>query len=453
MKKLINLIALGSIMCGISSCENYSPMEYNAIPIVKAPELKSYVNNTLLDTKSVDVNGNLWYQQWDRPTNVTEEERAKVIEEFSKVRLNAVNNIIIDFENYWVQQVYTGEQTYTDGYGGNIGTGSSHMNHLLAYNNGYYEHINNFNNGSNNTVYTDDVTKEQFIGTTLMTNMSCDILEQFGYHNSTDSKNHFEYIVLEIDGYYYVGFDFYANGTQEYPANKNMDVDRDWVFNDWIIKITPAYHVGETPSLPDTPSTEPNDSIYDEVEVNLAVNDPLDNGDYISSHLSIHVRANTDVEVFIPVPAQYYCESDDTDIVLKHDIEYIYGETFTTSYNIEGNEVTLNVIYLEDGIKIWTDGINEDVINYCRDKYGDGITFEVWNYFNDNISRGVLMDYLNMATIKFLDKNPMYYINAFTDEGNDCSVNLDSSVESEYDTPYEGTHYNNYDHNKFYKRL
>lgn len=73
----------------------------------------------------------------------------------------------------------------------------------------------------------------------------------FAYHNSTDSKYHNEYIIIpgaEIDaslaGYYYVGFDFYAHGTDIYPANKNMDVERDWVFTDWIVRISPAEFIG-----------------------------------------------------------------------------------------------------------------------------------------------------------------------------------------------------------------
>lgn len=209
-------------------------------------------------TRGVNVNGNIWYQNWERPVNVTDAEKAKVVEEFSKVRRNAVNDVNIVWENFWVQQVYTGEQTYNDGFGQPIGTGSSHMNHLLTYNDnkvekvywpeektiyGGYEHDYNFNSGNNTTVFTDDVTGEKFIGTTLMENIATDgRAEQFGYHNSTDSKDHFEYIILEIDGAYYVGFDFYAHGTDEQPGNKNMDVERDWVFNDWIVKISPATH-------------------------------------------------------------------------------------------------------------------------------------------------------------------------------------------------------------------
>ena len=213
-------------------------------------------------TRSHDVNGNLWYQKWERPTNVTDAEKAKVIAEFSKKRENQQATDPINWTNYWVQQVYKGEAHYTAGNGEDV-LGSNQMNKLIAYNANYeeevrwpehktiiggYEHVNNFNNGNNTTVYTDDVTKEKFIGTTLMVDMQVDAAHgstQFGYHNSTDSKDHFEYIILEIDGSYYVGFDFYAQHPEGQEANKNMDVERDWIFNDWIVKISPAIPVGE----------------------------------------------------------------------------------------------------------------------------------------------------------------------------------------------------------------
>lgn len=208
--------------------------------------------------RSVNVNGNLWYQDWERPVNVTEEEIAKVVAEFSKKRENVVNDISIDVPDYWVQQVWKGTTEYNDGFGQSIGVASNKMNKLIVYDSNYkeevwwpehktieggYVHVNNFNNGDNTTVYTDDETGQKYVGTTLMYDMSTDgRTTQFGYHNTVDSKDHFEYIVLEIDGNWYVGFDFYATHPEGQDANKNMDVERDWVFNDWIVKITPAKH-------------------------------------------------------------------------------------------------------------------------------------------------------------------------------------------------------------------
>lgn len=220
-------------------------------------------------TRAVDVNGNLWYQNWQRPTNVTAEEIAWAKEEFGKVRTNSRPWVSIEWPNYWVQQVYKGESSYLDGNGQSIGIASDHMDYLHVFNNkqtvviswwpyreqvvtyeGAYEHVNNFNDGNNTTRYRDDVTRDYFVGTTLMKTMGTDgRAEQFLYYNSIDSKYHSEYIVLEHNGSYFVGFDFYAHGTDQYPYNKNMDVERDYIYNDWIIKITPAKTLYDAPDV------------------------------------------------------------------------------------------------------------------------------------------------------------------------------------------------------------
>lgn len=511
--------------------------------LAKAPKVIAYSGNHTWApgagvSRGVDVNGNMWYQTWDRPTNVTPEEIEKVLAAVAEPRVGAKNDIHIDWNNYWVQQVYTGEKTYVDGNGNNIGTGSSHMNKLLAYNSNYeeevwwpeyvinrggYEHIYNFNNGKNETVYTDDVTGEQFIGTTLMTDMYAEgIIDQFGYHNSTDSKNHYEYIIIEVDGSYYICFDFYATHPDGQDANKNMDVERDWIFNDWIVKISPAYHVGETPETPETPNPDPTDptepetpecdichhnhesgttceecgegaechpsdnpgndnpgnsgndnpdvpAVRDEVEINLSY-DAKDESDERASHLSIHVRSATDVEVFIPVPAEYYCEADDMAIVMEHkEGLMVHGGPSVTEFDINGNTVKLIISFESEGIRIKTDGITEEVIAHCRENYNDGITFEVWNYFNSlSDEEGLPNDksvypledlkyLLNKATVKFLDKEPDYYINSFNkDENgekyeNDCTVSIVDEQRSDYGAPTEGEHLNGSRFNQIYE--
>ena len=204
-------------------------------------------------TRAHNVNGNLWYQNWERPVNVTETEAALVLAEFSKKRENSTNTITINWNNYWVHQVHQSNNSYLNGYGQSTGDIHAHMNKIIAYNtsssNYYYEHVNNFNNGTNTTVYTDDETKQQYIGTTLMLDMGTNASNnnQFGYHNTEDSKDHFEYFIIagaDIDaslaGYYYVGFDYCATPPAGQEANKNMLVNRDWIYNDWIVRISPA---------------------------------------------------------------------------------------------------------------------------------------------------------------------------------------------------------------------
>lgn len=197
---------------------------------------------TKTGTRGHNVNGNQWYQNWERPVNVTEAEKAKVSAEFARVREGATNTINIPWENYWVQQVHQGDRASIDGNGNRVYP-SGVMNRFMAYNfnTGDYEHVNNFNSANNTTEYTDDVTKEKFIGTTLMVDMGTgDKLDQFAYHNTSSSDYYYSYIVLQIDGAYYVGFDIVGYKPVDQPANSNMDVDRDWIFDDWIVKISPA---------------------------------------------------------------------------------------------------------------------------------------------------------------------------------------------------------------------
>lgn len=206
-------------------------------------------------TRGANVTGNLWYQNWERPVNITDEEIEWAKQEFSKTRENTFNNIHIDWENYWVQQVYTGVNPSYDGNNNEVYP-SDVCNQLVAWSYdtkvinwypyewtyesvGSYKHVNNFNNANNTSEYTDDVTKEKFIGTTLMENMKSDgRTNQFGYHNTKDSQYHYDYIIIEHNGSYFVGFDIV--GYRPVSANANMDVNRDWIFNDWIVKISPA---------------------------------------------------------------------------------------------------------------------------------------------------------------------------------------------------------------------
>lgn len=248
---------------------------------------------------------------------------------------------------------------------------------------------------------------------------------------------------FEIDGVTFMGFE-------------------DWIdfdYQDWVFFVDPALKtVPSDDKLPDfaNPPTEEDEpdveKRHNEVEVNLALEDkgPL------SSHLSLHVRHSTDVEIFIPVPDRFYCEADDMAIVenKKGDL-LVHGGPFRTEYDINGNIVSLNVEFIPDGIRIWTDGINEDVIGYCQEHYGDGITFEVWNYFNETVLRDELLNLLNLATVRFLDSEPDSYINAFTDAGgrrnpDDCTVSIVDGQAGDFEDGKEGPHKNGSDFNMIY---
>ena len=409
---------------------------------------------TTIGTRANDASGNIWYQTWQRPTNITDEERAKVAEEFGKVRDGAKNSVSVTWKNFWVQQVYKGQTTYKDGYDSNIGLGSDCMDMLSVFNNlkteviswwpyeektteyeGQYEFIWNFNNGNNTTNYTDDVTHQEYYGTMLVKNVGTDGRdEQFAYFNKLDSKYHYEYIILKIDGSYYIGFDFYAHGTDANPYNKNQNVERDWVFDDWIVKVSPAQpvsgeqvdtdlHEGTTgPVSPEDPGLRKG-----EVEINLSMNAERDENDYIFTKLSIHIRDTVDMELFIPVTPEYYCQADDMEIVLSHkqDVELHSPTPDRIEYDINGHVVIATVSYEATGIRIKTEGITAEALTFLRNTYADGLTIEIWNYYNEYAvaqGRTRLKGMLDRSTISFT-KQPGRYVNAIV-EGNplDCVV-------------------------------
>ena len=341
-----------------------------------------------------------------------------------------------------------------------------------------------------------DKSQTQIKETALMTDMHLGTYEemkgrQFRWFINCHEDLHWsEYIVVKYDGNYYICFDF-GCGHEEHQnedghPGRGCEVN-DWDYNDWVLKITTAGQgeiLGErSVEQPDpTPDPTPGEGdggnnedlwtkIPEHVEVNLSIEERLS---YLTSHLSIHVRAATDVEVFIPIPASYVCEADDLDIVEKHrDDLMVHGGPTTVTYTINGETVTLTVKTEADGIRVTTDGINENVISYLKDKHNDGITFEIWNYFNikhsdwvdlthDYLDLDALKGMMNQSTVKFLDKTPELYVNAFMwetgdaefHEGHegifcdDCTVRpYDDNL---YDTQETNYFYNNSPYNELY---
>ncbi len=237
-------------------------------------------------TRGENANANLWYQTYNVPANVTENEK-KLVKDYFTDNLfenkRRINNI--DFKDFFIYQVYKGEEHYTANNNGDV-LGSDKMNHLQTYVGGtmdeydnsteteehiYYpgttdikgslrrEHMNNFNCGNNeNVVYWDEKPKTdeyKIVGAMLMVNSGT---ADFSYNNSEDSKYHNTYVIIpgetihaSLKGFWYVGFDFFGDG-----ANPNQQINRDWQFNDWIVRISPATKIGE-----ETPPEDPNYTI------------------------------------------------------------------------------------------------------------------------------------------------------------------------------------------------
>ena len=251
-----------------------------------------------------DTDGKFWLDDKSLlpvPAPITAAERAAVYAEFSKVHNDLGETI--DWSDYYVQQVWSSKNdpanTYTSFHGQNGGNevqqkaASSHMNLLLC---GLSDtHSNNFNaNGTspielwNGKDYRTDGQKATYYDSIQLIR-NCDT-KRFGYHNSLDSKDHYEYIILKVNGSYYVGFDFCASYSfntrtadggfvkerydqdpgEEFDTNFNgytlrsndevvynsdgtikgykggdKDIHRDHKYNDWIVKISPAKQVTE----------------------------------------------------------------------------------------------------------------------------------------------------------------------------------------------------------------
>lgn len=267
--------------------------------------------------------------------------------------------------------------------------------------------------------------------------------ESWGDH-SRDIKDAYKFYTIKYNGKtnLYLCFDYRSEkNSKEYFGG-------DGVYNDWVIKIIPADGSPiTTPDEPDDPD-EPDEPIIDpiepvvpvitdEVEVNLSVNDEKEEGDYIATKLSIHIRALTDVEVFIPVKQEYYCDVDDMAIVMSHQLDPNYqysnpGQTsitngYTYTYTIAGQPLNVTVTYEANGIRVKTNGVNQAMLDYLQETYQDGVTVEVWNYFNDAIpqkeddhivrtpiDRDNLKPMLDQSTVTFTStEHPAYYVNAF----------------------------------------
>jgi hypothetical protein len=204
-------------------------------------------------TRGANTEGNIWFKTWERPYNVnlSAAELAELKGLFEK-GVPTTNTEIFPYENYYVEQIYKGESSDVaydkDNKPTNTSvTGSNQMDHLQARDGSNYTHINNFNYGKNETQMVDEGNGTRYIGITLMENMSLNGItanNQFGYSESWGTKNnkfYNNYIMVQYKGEWYVGFDFEAHKDVNNP-NEARDVNRDWNFTDWIVRISPAVH-------------------------------------------------------------------------------------------------------------------------------------------------------------------------------------------------------------------
>jgi len=196
-------------------------------------------------TRTAMPNSNEWgtangvgYLDFPKPADITAEELEAVLAVFNE-KGDTTYTSILDIDSFFVQQVYCGpnghkmtELATTVNY-----TRERKVICWWPYEDEvvettvdpYDDIINNFNNGK----YSDNAEQ----GCMLMYNSAT---KDFSFKTTQSGGeriyNHWR--MEKINGNYYVGFDHEA--WRQAPANANEEDFRDYIYNDWIVKIVPG---------------------------------------------------------------------------------------------------------------------------------------------------------------------------------------------------------------------
>lgn len=242
MKNFILTLFVSLILClGFSSCTkhdfDYDPTEnvtlaYNQAFVSTFGTPDTYQNwgftSGVATTRSAQTNSNQWgTNEWDgrylnfpKPADITQDEIDAVLNVFNKVGAESYT-ALVDWDKFFVQQVWKGTAEHPTHAPNQSVVGGNQMDWLCAYdpNTNSDDHVNNFNNANGSVMLMFDSSTRRF-----------------GFKSSSDNGHVFYNFRMElINGYYYVGLDFEANGQ-----NPNEKVDRDYIYNDWIVKIVPG---------------------------------------------------------------------------------------------------------------------------------------------------------------------------------------------------------------------
>ncbi|MBR1547949.1 MAG: DUF4842 domain-containing protein [Prevotella sp.] len=195
-------------------------------------------------TRSAQPNGNQWgttddnskYIDYPQPAPITEAELAAVLEVFNQKGEKEYESLI-DWQNFFVQQVYTGPN------GSKMNELATTVDYEVETNviswwpykaettvkevAPFDDIINNFNAGNNTS----------WDGCMLMFNSAT---KDFSYKTSQSGGQRWykHWRMEKINGNYYVGFDHEA--VRQAEANDNEEDVRDYIYNDWIVKIVPG---------------------------------------------------------------------------------------------------------------------------------------------------------------------------------------------------------------------
>ncbi|MBQ8192095.1 MAG: DUF4842 domain-containing protein [Bacteroidaceae bacterium] len=178
-------------------------------------------------TRGANVEANQWADFITVPTALSAQEVEDVLAVFNNP-IDQSASKQVNWSDFWVQHVYQGSNSYVtepDMNGATQELKDVLLDQLQAayYNeNGelVYEHVNNFNASD---------------GSTMLMQRSGTV--SFAYMNPKDAGNLYsDYVIMEVNGQYYVGFDYSCN-------EPNTTVKADGIYNDWIVKIIPAEYI------------------------------------------------------------------------------------------------------------------------------------------------------------------------------------------------------------------
>lgn len=193
-------------------------------------------------------NGNDLYIDFPQPAAITDAEREAVLAVFNQKGEQEYESLI-DLKDFFVQQVYTGpkgalmnELATTVDYEVKTDVicwwpyeATTTVNKVDPFD----DIINNFNAG-NNTTYD---------GCMLMMNSAT---KDFSYKTSQGGGQRWykHWRMEKINGNYYVGFDH--ESARQASANDNEEDVRDYIYNDWIVKIVPGKGYSEEDKVKET---------------------------------------------------------------------------------------------------------------------------------------------------------------------------------------------------------
>jgi hypothetical protein len=200
---------------------------------------KAYTRSAMPNSNEWGTNNGAGYLNFPTPAAITAEEREAVLAVFNQKGKETYESII-DVDSFFVQQVYCGpngnkmnELATTVDYKRErkVICWWPYQDELIETQcKPYDDIINNFNNGK----YSGNAEQ----GCMLMYNSSTKLDFSFKTSQSGGQRIYKHWRMEKINGNYYVGFDHEA--WRQAPANANEEDKRDYIYNDWIIKIVPG---------------------------------------------------------------------------------------------------------------------------------------------------------------------------------------------------------------------